>query len=105
MYTGWADEEPDRAGLTRREWAKLALAAGAASSVVAFAGTVSGQLLPPPAKFEGELRESIYYTKWSADAWWNVRQGEPVRVSDFREWQGATGVWRGLFLSGRWVPG
>src|SRR2546426_1100824 len=65
----------------------------------------AGQLLPPPVKFTGELREQMYYTKWPTDAWWNGRQGQPIRVSDFAEWQGASGVWRGLFLHGQWVPG
>src|SRR5205823_8286898 len=64
MSTAWEGDEPRSTGWTRREWAKLALAAGAASSVLAMGGTVAGQLLPPPAKFQGELRQEIYYTKW-----------------------------------------
>lgn len=105
MSTAWEGDEPKRHGWTRREWAKFAVAAGATSSVVAFGGTVSGQLLPPPMKFDGEMRAQCYYTKWPTEAWWNGRQGRPIRVTDFQEWQGATGVWRGLFLDGRWVPG
>lgn len=105
MSTSWEGDEPRQKGLTRREWAKLAIAAGAAGSVVALGATVAGQLLPPPLKFEGEMREQIYYTKWPTDAWWNNRQGRPIRVTDFEEWQGATGVWRGLFLRDQWVPG
>lgn len=101
----WEGEEPNGRGWTRREWAKLAIATGAVGSVIALGGTVSGQLLPPPAKFDGDLREEIYYTKWPTEAWWNGRQGRAVEVSDFQEWQGATGVWRGLFLHGQWVPG
>ena len=54
MPMSWEGEEPNGSGWTRREWAKLAMAAGAASSIAALAGTVSGQLLPPPMKFEGE---------------------------------------------------
>ena len=105
MTTAWEDEEPTQRGWTRREWTKLAVAAGAAGSIAAVGGTVSGQLLPPPLKFPGELREQIYYTKWPTDAWWNVLAGGRTRVSDFQEWQGATGVWRGLFLRDQWVPG
>ena len=105
MRTNWEGDEPDDRGYTRREWAKLAIAAGAASSIASVGGTVAGQLLPPPVKFTGELREQMYYTKWPIDAWWNGRQGQPIRVSDFAEWQGASGVWRGLFLHGQWVPG
>jgi len=105
MRTAWEGDERDERGWTRREWAKLAVAAGAASTVVALAGTVSGQLLPPPVKFHGELREQIYYTKFPIGAWWNVLQGRPIRVSDFQEWQGASGVWRGLLLRGQWLPG
>lgn len=104
MRTPWDDEATER-GWTRREWAKLAMTAGALGSIAALGATVSGQLLPPPMKFPGELREQIYYTKWPSAAWWNARQGQPIRVTDFGEWQGATGVWRGLFFEGRWVPG
>ena len=105
MPMSWEGEEPNGSGWTRREWAKLAMAAGAASSIAALAGTVSGQLLPPPMKFEGEMREQMYYTKWPTEAWWNSRQGRVIRVTDFEEWKGASGVWRGLFLDGQWVPG
>jgi Rieske Fe-S protein len=105
MPVPWEGEEPNGPGWTRREWAKLAIVAGATSSITAIAGTVSGQLLPPPLKFPGEMREQMYYTKWPTEAWWNSRQGRVMRVSDFEEWRGATGVWRGLFLRGQWVPG
>src|SRR2546425_3247404 len=105
MTTAWEDEEPTQRGWTRREWTKLAVAAGAASSIAAVGGTVSGQLLPPPLKFPGELREQIYYTKWPTDAWWNVLPGRRTRVSDFPEWQGATAGWRGLFLQTDGEPG
>src|SRR5216110_1841657 len=105
MSTAWEGDDPRSTGWTRREWAKLALAAGAASSVLAMGGTVAGQLLPPPAKFQGELRQEIYYTKWPRPTWWDDRQGRPILATDFQEWQGASGVWRGLFVNERWVPG
>ena len=91
MSTAWEGDEPRSTGWTRREWAKLALAAGAASSVLAMGGTVAGQLLPPPAKFQGELRQEIYYTKWPRPTWWDDRQGRPILATDFQEWQGASG--------------
>src|SRR5256886_15957344 len=105
MLMPWEGEEPNGRGWTRREWAKLAIATGAVGSVIALGGTVSGQLLPPPAKFDGDLREEIYYTKWPTEAWWNGRQGRAVQVSDFQEWQGGAGGWGGGFLPRQWGPG
>src|SRR2546430_17245040 len=105
MSTAWAGSERGSPGWTRREGAKLALAAGAGSSVLAMGGTVAGHLLPPPAKFQGELRQEIYYTKWPRPTWWDDRQGRPILATDFQEWQGASGGWRGLFVNERWVPG
>jgi len=103
----WEEEEKER-GWTRREWVKLSITAGTLGTIGGLGGLVTGQILPPPVKFNGEIREEIVYTKWPTPdprAWWNPRQGQPVRVSHFGEWQGATGVWRGLFVEGRWVPG
>src|SRR5438552_12648542 len=105
MPMSWEGEEPNGSGWTRREWAKLAIAAGAASSIAALAGTVSGQLLPAPMKFEGEMREQMYYTKWPTEAWWNSRQGRVIRLRNLEEWKGAWGGWRGLFFEGQWLPG
>ncbi len=105
IATSWDQDETEERRWTRREWTKFAIAAGIVGSITSIGATVSGQLLPPPLKFPGELREQIYYTKWPTAAWWNSRQGRPIRVTDFEEWQGATGVWRGLFLDGRWIPG
>jgi len=104
MRTGWEGDETQEPGLTRREWVRLALAAGAVGSFAAMGATVAGQILPPPPRFEGEVRDTIYYTKWPTHAWWNDRQGRPIRVTDFKVWEGATGVWRGLFKDGRWIP-
>src|SRR2546429_2363022 len=105
MSTAWEGDEPRSTGWPRREGAKLALAAGAASSVRARGGTVAGQLLPPPAKFQGELRKEISYTKCPRHTGWDDRQGRPILATVFQEWQGASGVWRGLFVNERWVPG
>jgi len=100
----WEEEEQEK-GWTRREWVKLGLTASAIGSVASLGGLAVGQLLPPPYKFEGEIRETIQYTKFPTPQWWNARAGSPVRVTDFQEWQGATGVWRGLFQGTTYVPG
>src|SRR2546430_14572414 len=83
MPMSWEGEEPNGSGWTRREWAKLAIAAGVTSSIAAMAGTVSGQLLPPPVKFEGEMREQVYYTKWPTEAWVESPQGRGMRGTGF----------------------
>src|SRR5437762_8062927 len=95
MSTAWEGDEPRSTGWTRREWAKLALAAGAASSVLAMGGTVAGQLLPPPARFQGELRQECYYTKCPRPTWWADAQGRRIFATDFRVGRGAPGVWWG----------
>jgi len=101
----WEKEGEKEKGWTRREWVKLGLTAGAVVSVAGMGGLVAGQLLPPPYQFTGEVRETIQYTRFPTPQWWNGRAGSPMRVSDFQEWQGATGVWRGLYQDGRIVPG
>ena len=106
----WEKEEKEK-GWTRREWVKLGMTAGTIGTIGGLGGLVSGQILPPPLKFSGEIRETIQYTKFprtdpNADLWWNTKAGTPVKVTDFdRDWKGATGVWRGLFANNRWVPG
>jgi len=106
----WEKEEREK-GITRREWVRVGMAAGAVGAVLGLGGLSIGQLLPPPLKSPGEIRETIQYTKFpptdpTADLWWNSRAGTAVRVSDFdADWKGATGVWRGLFSNGQWVPG
>src|SRR5437667_10791662 len=105
MSTAWEGDEPRSTGWTRREWAKLALAAGAASSVLALGGTVAGQLLPPPAKFQGELRQELYYTKSLRPTWWDDRHRRPILATDYQAWQRAAGVRRGLFAKERRAAG
>lgn len=100
----WEKEEEER-GWTRREWVKLGITVSAVASVAGMGGLVAGQILPPPYKFEGEVRDTIQYTKFSAPQWWNSKAGTTVKVSDFQEWQGATGVWKGLYQENRIVPG
>ncbi len=106
----WEEEEKEK-GITRRDWVRFGMAAGALGALGGLGGLVTGQLLPPPLQFTGEIRETIQYTKFpptdpTADLWWNPRAGSPVKVTDFdQEWKGATGVWRGLFQDNQWVPG
>src|SRR5216684_1794198 len=103
-------EEKER-GMTRRDWVRVGMSAGAVGAVLGLGGLSIGQILPPPLKFTGEIRETIQYTKFpptdpTADLWWNTKAGTAVKVTDFdREWKGATGVWRGLFQNNSWVPG
>src|SRR5438132_835556 len=106
----WEKEEREK-GMTRREWVRVGMAAGAVGAVLGLGGLSIGQILPPPLKFSGEIRETIQYTKFpptdpTADLWWNTKAGTAVKVSDFdRDWKGATGVWRGLYQNNQWVPG
>src|SRR5947199_7596429 len=105
----WEKEEREK-GITRREWVRLGMAAGAVGAVLGLGGLSIGQILPPPLKFSGEIRETIQYTKFpptdpTADLWWNSKAGSTVKVTDFeQECKGATGVWRGLFQNNAWVP-
>src|SRR2546430_3050627 len=100
----WEKEEKEK-GMTRREWVQVGGGACLGASLAGLGGLVAGQILPPPYKFTGEIRETIQYTKFPTPQWWNTKAGTPVRVSDFQEWQGATGVWRGLFQDDKYVPG
>jgi len=101
----WEEEEQERS-FTRREWVRMGVAAGTVGVLGALGAPSIGQLLPPPRRYEGELRDEIYYTKWPEDTWWNRLAGQPVRVTDFdEEWRGATGVWRALFRDRRLVLG
>jgi Rieske Fe-S protein len=90
---------------TRREWVRSGMALGSVGAAATVGAFTYGQLIPPPFKFEGEIRETIHYTKFPTPQWWNRLQGQLVRVTDFELWQGATGVWRGLFTDDRLVPG
>lgn len=100
----WEKDEPE-GGWTRREWVKLGITVSAVASVAGMGGLVAGQILPPPYQFKGEVRETVQYTRFSSPQWWNSKAGSTVRVSDFQEWQGATGVWRGLYQEDKLVPG
>ena len=95
-----------KGGWTRREWVRLGMAAGTVGTLGALTASSVGQLLPPPIRRDGEIRDQIYYTKFPTPQWWNSKAGRAMRVPDFdTEWLGATGVWRGLFADDRLVPG
>ena len=80
-----------------------AAAAEAAETVAVY--SVLAPILNAPSPPIGTIEERIMYTRFPADQWWNSKEGTPVRVTDFAEWQGATGVWRGLFQNGTLVSG
>jgi Rieske Fe-S protein len=100
----WEEGEKERRW-TRREWVRLGMLAGTVGALGGLGGLVTGQLLPPPVQFNGEIRETITYTKFDTPQWWNSKDGQPVKVTDFQLWDGATGVWRGLFQDNQWIPG
>jgi Rieske Fe-S protein len=103
-HVSWETEEKE-SGWTRREWLKVGIGAASIGVFAGLGGLVSGQILPPPYKIPGEIRETIQYTKFPTPQWWNAKAGTPVRVSDFKEWQGATGAWRGLYQGTTYVAG
>src|SRR6266571_8516165 len=100
----WEKEEKEK-GMTRREWVQLGVGAATVASLAGLGGLVAGQILPPPYKMTGEVRDTIQYTKFPTPQWWNAKAGTPVKVTDFQQGQGATGVWRGLFQDTTYVPG
>ncbi len=99
------ERKDDERKWTRREWVKAGMAVGAVGAAGSLTAAVSGQLLPPPLKQSGEVRDTLYHTRFPTPQWWNDLAGSPMKVTDFKEWQGATGVWRGLFKDGEYVPG
>jgi len=100
----WEDEEPE-GRWTRRDWVKAGMGIGAVGALTALGASAAGQLLPPPIKASGEVSDEIHYTKFPTPQWWNDRAGSPMTVTDFPEWRGATGTWRGLFRDGKHLAG
>lgn len=98
------DDSRDANELSRRDALKIGLAIGAAGGVMATEIALLGPLLqtPPPRPV---APEPILYTRFLTPQWWNDREGEPIRVTDFQEWEGATGIWRATLSGGRPVPG
>ena len=103
MPESW--ERAEGRGWTRREWAKVSLLAGA-GGIAALAGSVAvSRLLSPPDRLASIIDERLVYTAFPTPQWWNDLAGQPVRVSDFEPWTGATAVWRGVFNDGHLEPG
>lgn len=62
--------------------------------------------LPPPLMPNLSILDTLVYTRFPTDQWWNAKADSPVRVGDFELWAGATAVWRGLFDDfGTLIPG
>ena len=91
-----ADSEPaKKGGLTRREWLRLGVAAGAGAAAGALGAYQVSRLLGPPAAVEGEVRDIIYHVSYQNNE--PIAPSTPVRVTDLQEWQGAPGLWRAVF--------
>jgi len=96
--------EPSSEGLSRRDWIRTGVIVGAAAAAGVAGVTLASSLLQPPKSLSIE-RQELTYTRFPEAAWWNDRADTPMRVTDFATWQGATGVFRGVFVAGKWVPG
>jgi Rieske Fe-S protein len=90
---------------TRREWVKMSMTLGTVGALGGLGGLLNGQLLPPPIQVSGEVREGLYYTKFPTPQWWNDKDGTPVKIADFKLWDGATAVWKGLYQNNQLLPG
>ncbi len=100
----WEEEEKPRTW-TRREWVKLSMTLGAVGTLGALGGLSAADFLPPPIQASGEVRQGLIYTKFPTPQWWDSKVNSPIKVTDFQEWQGATGVWQGLFQNNQVIPG
>ena len=100
----WEGGDRER-GWTRREWVRFGMAVGTIGTIGSLGALSGRQLTPPPIEFTGEIRETLYYTRFPTAQWWNDKAGQPMKLRDFELWRGATGVWRGLFQNDQYVPG
>lgn len=99
MLAAGDNQSEPRAGVTRREWMRLGLlAAGFAAGAAMTGGGVVlvRDLLPPPRLLHAQVTDTLVYTAYPTDQWWNGLAGAPVRVTDFPLWSGATAVWGAL---------
>jgi len=81
---------------------KVGLAVGGAGTAAALGLALRPSLRATLRRVGADV---LRYTRFPTDQWWNGREGQPIFVTDFAEWQGATGVWRGLMEEGKIVPG
>src|SRR3990172_1929144 len=103
---GWEGGDRER-GWTRREWVRFGMAVGTIGTIGSLGALSGRQLIPPPIEFTGEIRETLYYTRFPTAQWWNDKAGQPMKLRDFELWRGATGVRRGPGAAGRaggWRP-
>ncbi len=96
---GWEAGE-----LTRRDVVKIGLAVGAVGGAAAL-GLAVGESLLSTAPYTPYPPDALIYTRFPEPEWWNGKANQPMRVTDFQLWQGATGIWRGRFENGSWVSG
>ena len=96
------DEVPK--GINRRELVKVGLAVGAAGVATAAGLAVLNPFFQRPSEAVPETN-LIYYSQSPEPQWWDDRVGEPIRVTDFQEWQGATGHWLVTLKDGKPVTG
>lgn len=82
-------DESDKEGVSRRELVKIGLVIGGGAAAIAAGTTLLGPFFRGPA----ESSTMLIYESRPGDQWWNDREGQPIRVTDFQEWQGATGRW------------
>jgi Rieske Fe-S protein len=98
MCEGPHEEPPNP---SRRRLLKVGLIAGGAAGATIAIGS---QLLKSPSP-ELEVRDEIMYPPSPAGAWWDAHAGQPMRATDFAEWQGAPGLWRATYDRGTHVSG
>lgn len=98
------DDWEKKEGWTRREWVKAGLAVGGASAATAIGVTLGVPLLSGPQPTE-PFPDVIRYTRFNTDQWWNNLEDQPMKVTDFGEWKGATGVFHGAFVDGKHLAG
>ncbi len=101
----WADGEP-AADVGRRRFLQVTLAAGAIG-VIGTAVASAKSILPPPFEFKGTIENTFRYGRPdNPSLWYAPLAGRPVRVTDFKLWQGAAVLWRQAFDdSGKAIPG
>ncbi len=101
--------EAPKPGITRRDWVRMGLTGAAFAAGAAATGgsaLILREFLPPPKLSYASLSDTLTYTAFPTTQWWNDKANNPVQVTDFNVWTGATAVWRGLFdESGALVPG
>src|SRR2546422_4514235 len=89
----------------RRDLVKLGLAAGGAAGAGGLGVGLAATPLKAPAAPGPPPQSTIRYTRFPTDEWWNALESQPVKVTDFQEWQRAARGWGGEVVDGKLVPG